>query len=131
MGCFEVRLEFPEFWRGSMEEEQRRKLLDHLRSCAGCDHAFRVFAITAPVLHSESRPASAPSAEVSRRPVIAASRPRIWPAATVLMTLAMAATIVLYLAIAAPTQTLDEALSPQDSVTELAPPSPFDLTSAG
>ncbi|MGD0073980.1 MAG: hypothetical protein ABSD31_06515 [Candidatus Binataceae bacterium] len=47
------------------------------------------------------------------------------------MTLAMAATIVLYLAIAAPTQTLDEALSPQDSVTELAPPSPFDLTSAG
>ncbi len=131
MGCFEVRRDFPEFWRGSMEGERRRKLLDHLRICAGCDHAFRVFAITAPVLHSESLPASAPSTEVSRRPAIVASRPRIWPAATALTMLAMAATIVLYLAIAAPTQTLDEALSPQDSVTEIAPPSPFDLTSAG
>jgi hypothetical protein len=43
----------------------------------------------------------------------------------------MAATAAIYLAVASPTETLDEALSPQDSIGELAPPSPFDLTSAG
>lgn len=131
MDCFEVRRDFREFWRGSIEEERRQKLLEHLRNCAGCDHAFRAFALTAPVLHSDLRPVAMPSDDVSRRPASAASRPRVWLAATAVATLAMAATVAVYLAVAAPTQTLDEALSPQDSVGELGPSSPFDLTSAG
>ena len=131
MDCFEVRREFPEFWRGSIEEERRRKLLEHLRNCTGCDRAFRAFALTAPVLHSDSRPVGMASDDVSRRPASAASRLRVWLAATAVATLAMAATVAVYLAVASPTETLDEALSPQDSIGELAPSSPFDLTSAG
>lgn len=129
--CFEARREFVEFWRGSIEEERCQKLLEHLRNCAGCDRAFRAFSLTAPVLHSDSRPVAMPSDDVSRWPASAASRPRVWMAATAVATLAMAATVAVYLAVAAPTQTLDEALSPQDSIGELAPSSPFDLTSAG
>ena len=65
MDCFEVRREFAEFWRGSIEEEQRDKLLEHLSNCAGCDRAFRSFALTAPVLHSDSRPVAKPSDDVA------------------------------------------------------------------
>jgi hypothetical protein len=129
--CFEVRREFAEFWRGSIEEERRRKLLEHLRNCAGCDRAFRAFALTAPVLHSDSRPVAMPSDGVSHRPASSAPKPRVWLAATAVATLTMAATVAVYLAVAAPRQTLDEALSPQDSLGELGPSSPFDLTSAG
>jgi len=114
-----------------MDDERRRRFLDHLKNCAGCDRAFRVFALTAPVLHSESRPAATPFNGVSRRSASGGSRLRAWLAATAVATLAMAATVAIYLAVLPPTQTLDEALSPQDSASELAPSSPFDLTSAG
>ncbi|HTY55382.1 MAG TPA: hypothetical protein VMB26_09285 [Candidatus Binataceae bacterium] len=135
MDCFEVRHQFAEFWRGTVEEERRQKLLGHLKGCAGCDHAFRVFALTAPVLHSESRPAvTSSNNEASRLPAPTAPAPRLWWAATAVATLAMAATVAVYLAVVSPTETLDEALSPQDAVGEVAPPapaSPFDLSMAG
>jgi len=131
VNCFESRREFADFWRGAIEEERRRELLEHLRSCAGCDHAFRAFALTAPVLHSNSRPINVVSPEILRRRPKAAPSPRLWMAATAVATLAMAATVAIYLTVVPPTETLDEAMSPQDSVGELAPSSAFDLSLAG
>ncbi|HUA32746.1 MAG TPA: hypothetical protein VMA09_04030 [Candidatus Binataceae bacterium] len=56
MNCFETRQEFPALWRKTATEERRAELLAHLKSCAKCDHAFRVFALTAPVLYSATEP---------------------------------------------------------------------------
>ena len=56
MNCFEARQEFPALWRKTATEERRAELLAHLKSCSKCDHAFRVFALTAPVLHSATEP---------------------------------------------------------------------------
>jgi hypothetical protein len=56
MNCFESRQEFSALWRNRATPERRAETLAHLKSCAKCDHAFRVFALTAPVLHSESEP---------------------------------------------------------------------------
>src|SRR5260370_1966492 len=56
MKCFESRQEFSAIWRNRGTPERRAETLAHLKSCAKCDHAFRVFALTAPVLHSESQP---------------------------------------------------------------------------
>jgi hypothetical protein len=49
----------------------------HLKSCAKCDHAFRVFALTAPVLHSESEPPAATRVSAPARPAFSlGDRPR-------------------------------------------------------
>jgi len=131
VNCFEARHEFAGFWRGSIEDDRRQKILEHLRNCAGCDRAFRAFALTAPVLHADSRPTDVAFDEMPRRRPSAAPSPRLWMAATAVATLAMAATVAVYLAVATPTETLDEVMSPQDSMGELAPASAFDLSLAG
>jgi len=53
MNCFEARQEFPALWRSTLTVERRGELLAHLKGCDKCDHAYRVFALTAPVLHGE------------------------------------------------------------------------------
>jgi anti-sigma factor RsiW len=54
MNCFEARNDFAGFWRKTLTIEQREDLRHHLRECTACDHAFRTFALTAPVLYSGS-----------------------------------------------------------------------------
>jgi hypothetical protein len=54
MNCFETRQEFAALWRKTVTAERRAELLAHLKDCSKCDHAFRVFALTAPVLHSDT-----------------------------------------------------------------------------
>ena len=56
MNCFETRQEFPALWRKTVTAERRAALLEHLKGCSKCDHAFRLFALTAPVLHSATEP---------------------------------------------------------------------------
>jgi len=56
MTCFEARQGFVAFWQRIMEPEQRASLSAHLRTCQRCDQSFRVFALTAPVLHSRGEP---------------------------------------------------------------------------
>jgi hypothetical protein len=56
MNCFEARQQFRALWRKTAPREMRAALLAHLQSCAKCNHAFRVFAVTAPALHSDSKP---------------------------------------------------------------------------
>jgi hypothetical protein len=80
MNCFDTRKEFIAFWRRTQEAEQRTAFTAHLRECAKCDRSFRVFALSAPVLHgdrepearSQPHPAWAPPLPVAiRRPSVA------------------------------------------------------------
>src|SRR5579862_3349249 len=57
MNCFEARQEFRAFWRKEMSPERRSAFVAHLAECRKCDAAFRTFALTAPVFHSEAEPA--------------------------------------------------------------------------
>lgn len=83
MNCFESRQEFPALWRNRATGERRAEILAHLKSCAKCDHAFRVFALTAPVLHSESEPAAAMRVSApARREFSLGDRPRRFAAVT-------------------------------------------------
>jgi len=56
MNCFEARKEFGAFWRRTLEREVRASFVSHLSGCAKCDHSFRIFALSAPALHSEREP---------------------------------------------------------------------------
>jgi putative zinc finger protein len=73
MNCFEARKEFAAFWRRTMPSAERAQLVEHLKTCAQCDRSFRVFALSAPVVHSENQPEAAASAA---RPAFNMVRPR-------------------------------------------------------
>ena len=138
MNCFEARKEFPSFWRRRLTPEERTAFLTHVGRCARCDRAFRVFALTAPALHGDSatrEPAGvAPVATqesslyarrepsvTSRRgatvtPVVPRASRTVWAAAA----LAAAALFVLYIAAATPGQTLEDAITGEDPVSDLS-----------
>ncbi len=124
MNCFEVRQEFSALWRKTATPARRAELLAHLKECEKCDHAFRVFALTAPVLHGEmerdaarvSRPARREFsladrprrfASVSRE----ASRPNRWLAMSAAAAIFVFASSAAYLSTRAPNESLAEALS--------------------
>lgn len=80
MNCFDTRKEFIAFWRRTLASEQRAAFTAHLRGCAKCDRSFRVFALSAPILHSDREPemrleaSAATASRVSapvRRPALA------------------------------------------------------------
>jgi hypothetical protein len=56
MNCFEARNDFVGFWRRMLAGERRQELMAHLSECARCDRSFRSFALSAPVLYSNSEP---------------------------------------------------------------------------
>jgi len=76
MNCFEARQEFSALWGKSATAERRAELLAHLKGCGKCDHAFRVFALTAPVLHGEVERDTARVSRPARREFSLADRPR-------------------------------------------------------
>ncbi len=144
MNCFEARKEFPSFWRRTLTPEERTAFLAHVGRCARCDRAFRVFALTAPVLHGDTasrEPVGVAQASVAphdsspyarREPAIPSRRgvpvtpivPRasrtVWAAAA----LAAAALFVLYIAAATPGQTLEDAITGEDAVGDLSTATP-------
>ena len=73
MNCFDARAEFGAFWRRAMPTEERARLVEHLKTCARCDRAFRVFALSAPVIHSEGLPETT---SANARPALDLVRPR-------------------------------------------------------
>lgn len=110
MNCFEARKEFISFWRRTMPADERVRFSAHLRECARCDRSFRVFALTAPVLQSESAPEeNAPSdwvATPSRRPATIRRAARReppaelpWRSITAAFAMAAAAVVAVYVAI--------------------------------
>ena len=127
MNCFESRQEFSAIWRNRETPERRAETLAHLKSCAKCDHAFRVFALTAPVLHSESDPPArvqAPARQafsLGDRPRRFASmsreteRPRRWVAMSAAAAIFVMASSAAFFSADTPRQTLGEELSMPDS----------------
>lgn len=140
MNCFESRQEFSDLWRKRVTSERRAEILAHLGSCAKCDHAFRVFALTAPVLHSESEPGSqarvtAPArrefslgdrprrfATVSRE----TASPRRWIAMAAAAAIFVIASSAAFYSVDVPRQTLGDELSmPEPSLNYQAASDPL------
>jgi hypothetical protein len=82
MNCFESRQEFPALWRKTLTAERRVELLAHLKGCEKCDHAFRIFALTAPVLHGEMDQPAPPISRLARREFSLADKPRRFASVT-------------------------------------------------
>jgi hypothetical protein len=124
MNCFEARQEFPALWRKTATPGRRAELLAHLKGCAKCDHAFRVFALTAPVLHGEMEREAARGSRPARREFSLADRPRRfasvsreisqpnrWLAMSAAAAIFVFASSAAYLSTRAPSESLAEALS--------------------
>jgi hypothetical protein len=144
MNCFEARQEFPALWRKTATAERRADLLAHLKGCDKCDHAFRIFALTAPVLHGDMEQ-QASRAMPARREFSLADRPRRFASVTrevsrpnrwLPMAAAAAifvfATSAAYLSTHAPNESIGEALSipelslnPETAGDPLAPEMPL------
>ncbi len=119
MNCFQTRKEFPNFWRRRLEPALAGELAGHLERCGLCDQAFRLFALTAPVLHSdaeaidamlgsEDRPRPArPTRSRAAAADAAESRATVWTALSMLI----AAIVIAYVAAATPNESLSDALS--------------------
>jgi anti-sigma factor RsiW len=123
MNCFEARQDFRSFWRKELNAERSAEFVAHLAECRKCDAAFRIFALSAPVFHSDAEPAR-PASNVRRIP--AASRREgersraqsllsIAAAVALFMTGASAA----YLSMATPDETLSEAIQQPSPVVEM------------
>ncbi len=128
MNCFEARQEIEGFWRRTMPLERRAEFTAHLKACTRCDHAFRLFALTAPVLHSaaepESRRDAAPalrSANSARRAgaIIRLEPRRQWFAMCAAVTVFVAATLAAYLSVTAPVESLSDSLTNPDPTVDL------------
>jgi hypothetical protein len=129
MNCFETRQEFSALWRKRATDERRAEILAHLKSCAKCDHAFRIFALTAPVLHSESEPpAQARASSPARREFSLGDRPqrfasvsrettspRRWVAMAAAAAIFVIASSAAFYSVNVPRQTLGEELSMPES----------------
>ena len=124
MNCFEARQEFPALWRKTVNPERRVELYAHLKGCAKCDHAFRVFALSAPVLHSAAEPERS-AAEYRRHVAYAAQRglsvnrparePRRLLAMCAGVMVIAAASMAAYLSVAAPIGSYADEITNSDS----------------
>lgn len=127
MNCFETRQEYPALWRKTATDERRAELLAHLKSCSKCDHAFRVFALTAPVLYSATEPEGRGSTErrvgTSARRGAIVSRGSTWRR----QMLAMCAGIVVlfmasaaaYLSVTVPVSSYSDEITNSESALDL------------
>jgi hypothetical protein len=130
MNCFGARQGFVGFWQRTMGAGDREAFVAHLESCQRCDRSFRIFALTAPVLHAKSDPmvtsrASSNYATVLRATDIprAHTNPvrRSWWTAGVGGTIA-AALMAVYVAAARPSSSayaLEQTIIGDDSGVEL------------
>ena len=127
MNCFEARQEFRSFWRKELAPQRRADFLAHLGECSKCDGAFRTFALTAPVFHSDAEPdrtsAGAPRMSASsrregssyREPRRASAWLSIAAAAVLFVTGASAA----YFSLETPAESLSDAVGQPSQFVEL------------
>jgi hypothetical protein len=124
MTCFDAQASFRAMWRRELTSERRCELLHHLARCSTCDSAFRLFVLTAPVLHSQlSDPAARHRVGLSARKKVAAIRltphgRMSWPAICACVSLVTAAGLAVWMAIT-PRISLAEAIYNQPPVGEL------------
>jgi hypothetical protein len=131
MNCFEARQEFPALWRKTVTADRRADLLAHLKGCEKCDHAFRVFALTAPVLYGEMEQPALRASRPARREFSLADRPsrfastsreasrlNRWLPMAAAAAIFVFATSAAYLSVRTPNDSIGEALSvPESSMT--------------
>src|ERR1700722_5721757 len=127
MNCFEARQDFRSFWRRELGAERREAFVAHLAECAKCDAAFRTFALTAPVFHSEAEPQR--PLPVARRISVSARRgggahrePRraqAWLSIAAAVALFITGASAAYFSEDTPDQTLSEAIHQPSQIVEL------------
>jgi anti-sigma factor RsiW len=125
MNCFEARQEFPALWRKTATAERSAELYAHMKTCPKCDHAFRVFALSAPVLHFAVEPPRN-AAEYRRRTAFNAQRglsvtrparePRRLLAMCAGVMVIAAASMAAYLSVAAPIGSYADEITNSESV---------------
>ncbi len=125
MNCFEARQEFRAFWRRELEPNRRAEFCAHLEDCPPCDLAFRTFALSAPVLHSEREPAAEPmrgaaaSVRPRLRPSYAERSPRrVWTSMGAAAAMLMAGIFAAYFSVNAP-QSVSDAISQPSPFVEV------------
>ena len=121
MNCFEARREFRSFWRRELTPELRETFVAHLRECAGCDSAFRNFALSAPALHSDVAPERCADDPPRPRVALSARRPpaayrgapprRVWMSMSAAVAVLMAGALAAYLSVSEPVGNLGDVLS--------------------
>jgi hypothetical protein len=132
MNCFEARNDFVAFWQKALTGDRRAEMLAHLQQCAACDHSFRSFALTAPVLYSASEPlwTSEVAQPTSRQSVafefpsearVAEHRSLVsrWNRLVPALVMAAAAVIAVYFAVP-PRMTFEDAIAAENGNAEVA-----------
>jgi hypothetical protein len=132
MNCFEARQEFVTFWRRTMPQDRRAEFSAHLGECPRCDRSFRIFALSAPVLHSDTEPE--PGASPARMiglhsvaaPVFGSDRTartrfvaRPWRAMGAAFAMTAAAGLALFVAVGSPRDSFEDAIAGEDPNVEL------------
>lgn len=130
MNCFEAKQEFRAFWRKELEPNRRAELNAHLEECPGCDLAFRTFALSAPLLHSEREPAANP--DPMRATARAAARPsryaagygartprRAWASVGAAAAMLMVGIFAAYFSVNAPVQSVSDAITQPSPFVEV------------
>jgi len=118
MNCFETRQEFRSFWRKELPPGRHAAFIAHLGECHKCDGAFRAFALTAPVLHSNAEP---------NRPALArrtparyeARRASAWLSTAAVLALFVTGASAAYYSVAMPAETLSDAIQKPTHFVEL------------
>lgn len=127
MNCFEARQDFRSFWRKELAPERRAAFLAHLSECSKCDGAFRTFALTAPVFHSDAEPdrssATAPripaSARREARAYRATRRSSAWLSIAAAAALFITGASAAYFSVETPDETLSDAIHRPSPFVEL------------
>ncbi len=127
MNCFEARQDFRSFWRKELTPERRAAFIAHLAECAKCDGAFRTFALTAPVFHSEAEPSR--SASPARRMPASARREArayrelrrsaAWLSIAAVLALLITGASAAYFSVETPDETLSDAIHQPSQFVEL------------
>jgi hypothetical protein len=128
MNCFEARQDFPAFWRKAIAAERRAELLRHLAGCAKCDHAFRLFALSAPVLYGDRQAEHTPAVESREFSLLDRPRrftpvperieqPRQWLRMSAAAAVLLLASSAAYFSARSSHDTLADALSRPDAVS--------------
>jgi anti-sigma factor RsiW len=127
MNCFEARQDFRSFWRKELTPERRAAFLAHLAECPKCDGAFRSFALTAPVFHSDAEPGRSASTArqvpaAARREARASREPRrssAWLSIAAVLALFITGAAAAYFSVETPTESLSDAIQQPSQFVEL------------
>ena len=127
MNCFEARQDFRSFWRKELSAERRGAFVAHLAECAKCDAAFRTFALTAPVFHSEAEPARpvtlarriSASAQREGRAYREPRRAQAWLSIAAAVALFITGASAAYISVDTPDETLSEAIHQPSQFVEM------------